>query len=193
MADETNTEEATEARAKANAEETSPARSEDGTEPEASGKFKRFLVLYAGVVVISAGAGYGAAIFSGHQDQQPQQPAEQTVNVEPQPTTDKYQYKALEPITANLDEPRLARYICATLTLAIPTEEFDVTSQFVELKKPELRDWLNAYFAGCALDDIRGEQKHNRIRREICDAINQQLWPDQKPRISHILLEIVVR
>lgn len=193
MADETHTDEASEARAKTNDKDTSPARSEDGIAPEASGKFKRLLVPCAVVLGISAGAGYAAAIFSGRQDQQPQQPVEQTVEVEPQEATDKYQYKGLEPITANLDEPRLARYICATVTLAIPAEEFGVASEFVELKTPELRDWLNAYFAGCALDDVRGEQNHNRIRREICDALNQQLWPDQKPKISHTLLEIVVK
>lgn len=100
-----------------------------------------------------------------------------------------YSYYDLEPITINLDEPRLARYVRATITLAYePRHEADVLTQ-LERRMPELKNWLAVYLAGLTLDEVRGAQSLNRVRREIGEAFNQQIWPQQPPKIHHVLLK----
>jgi len=100
-----------------------------------------------------------------------------------------YKYLDIEPITINLDEPRLARYVRATITLAFNAkQESEVTSQ-VEKRMPELKNWLAVYLAGRTLDEVRGAQSLNRVRREICEAFNEQIWPQQPPKIHHVLLK----
>jgi flagellar basal body-associated protein FliL len=59
----------------------------------------------------------------------------------------------------------------------------------VDKRLPELKNWLAVYLAGRTLDEVRGAQSLNRVRREICDAFNEQIWPQQPPRIHHVLLK----
>ncbi|MBL7134792.1 MAG: flagellar basal body-associated FliL family protein [Phycisphaerae bacterium] len=100
-----------------------------------------------------------------------------------------YRYYDLEPITINLDEPRLARYVRATITLAFDAKQESEVLRQVEKRLPELKNWLAVYLAGRTLDEVRGAQSLNRVRREICEAFNEQIWPQQPPRIHHVLLK----
>ncbi len=101
----------------------------------------------------------------------------------------EYRYLDIDPITINLDEPRLARYVRATITLAFDAkQESEVTSQ-VTKRMPELKNWLTVYLAGRTLDEVRGAQSLNRVRREICEAFNEQIWPQQPPKIHHVLFK----
>ncbi len=100
-----------------------------------------------------------------------------------------YQYLDIEPITINLDEPRLARYVRATITLAFDAKQELEVSKQVEQRMPELKNWLAVYLAGRTLDEVRGAQSLNRVRREICEAFNEQIWPQQPPRIHHVLFK----
>ncbi|MBL7139331.1 MAG: flagellar basal body-associated FliL family protein [Planctomycetes bacterium] len=188
------------------AEET-PRRppADEGDEARASapkGKGKRFVILCAGVAFAAGGAGYGVALLTtGGQPLAPaaaqaDESADPASLTAPAPAarqvaddTDKCLYKDLEPITVNLDEPRLARYVHACLTLAIPEEEFAAASLVVDAKMLVLRDWLTVYLASLTLDEVRGPASLNRMRREILDAFNQELWPDQKPRIRKVLFK----
>jgi len=100
-----------------------------------------------------------------------------------------YNYYDVEPITINLDEPRLARYVRATITLAYEAQyEAEVRTQ-VDKRMPELKNWLAVYLAGRTLDEVRGAQSLNRVRREICEAFNEQIWPQRPPKIHHVLLK----
>ena len=101
----------------------------------------------------------------------------------------EYRYLDIEPITINLDEPRLARYVRAAITLAFEAKnEAEVRSQ-VDKRLPELKNWLAVYLAGRTLDEVRGAQSLNRVRREIGEAFNEQIWPQQPPRIHHVLFK----
>jgi flagellar basal body-associated protein FliL len=152
------------------------------------------LVLYAGVGVIAAAAGYAAATLSGCSGgpdaAEAMPPEAPQAGGRPHAGTpeEDFHYVDFEPLTVNLDEPRLARYISVTLALAIPADQADAeTLKLIETKKRVLRDWLTSYFASCSLDDVRGAVNMGRMRREILDAFNQKLWPDQKPRINRVL------
>jgi len=167
-------------------------------------KLRLFLILCAGVAFAAGGAGYAVAVFTTGQT--PLAPAsaqadeQQTADAEP-PTTDavpppkpaedteNYLYKDLQPITVNLDEPRLARYVHATITMAIPQQDFAVAGKRIDAETRVLRDWLTVYLTSLTLDDVRGAANLNRIRREILDAFNQELWPESKPLIRKVLFK----
>jgi len=101
----------------------------------------------------------------------------------------EFTYYDFEAVVANLDEPRLARYVRVVVTLAIKRDSFPAAQGLLDKKKPELRHWLTIYFSNCKLDEVRGAPNLNRIQREILDALNNQLWPNQKPLIDHILFK----
>lgn len=98
-------------------------------------------------------------------------------------------YYDLEPIIVNLDEPRLARYIRASIVLSIKPENHKKVSNLIEQRKPELKSFLTVYLAGCTLEDVRGPKNLNRIRREILNAFNDQLFPGTKPLIDEVLFK----
>ena len=160
-----------------------------GAAPKAIGGLRRFLLLAVGIAAAAAGAGYGASLLSGFRGSPKEAAAEVPTAEEPGVPGDEFKYKDLDAITVNLDEPRLARYVCVQLTLAIHADDLEEALPVIDEKVPILRDWLTVYMASCPLNDVRGAANLNRIRREILDAFNRELWPDQKPRISHILFK----
>ncbi|MBE3070785.1 MAG: flagellar basal body-associated FliL family protein [Planctomycetes bacterium] len=183
MADETA------APTQAPAETAAPETPAAGAAPKAAGGFRRFLLLAAGIAAAAGGAGYWASLLSGWRGTPKEAAAEVPTAEEPGAPGDVFNYKDLDAVTVNLDEPRLARYVCVQLTLAIHANDFEEASPVIDEKVPILRDWLTVYMASCPLNDVRGAANLNRIRREILDAFNRELWPDQKPRISHILFK----
>jgi len=194
------------------AEETPkrPPADEAGDEaaaPAPKGKGLRFVLLCAGVAFVTGGAGYAVALLttggpalppaSAQADPATTPPAPgDPAGTPPAPAAgqapedlEKCVYKDLDAITANLDEPRLARYVHACITLAIAEEEFAAAAPVIDAKMLVLRDWLTVYLASLTLDEVRGPASLNRMRREILDAFNQELWPDQKPKIRKVLFK----
>ena len=167
-------------------------------------KGKLFLFLCAGVALATGGAGYAVAVFTAGEsplapasaqagEEQPTEAepaaADDAAAAKPAEEADNYIYKDLESITVNLDEPRLARYVHATITLAILQEDFEAAAQRIDGENRVLRDWLTVYLTSLTLDDVRGAANLNRIRREILDAFNQELWPESKPLIRKVLFK----
>jgi flagellar basal body-associated protein FliL len=64
----------------------------------------------------------------------------------------------------------------------------DVES-LIEGKKAILKNWLISHLADKSLDDIKGKFGHSRLRREISDYFNQQLFEDGVERIQDILFK----
>ena len=107
----------------------------------------------------------------------------------PDIAAEDYDYVKFEKITANLNEPRLARYIVATIVLAVRANDTGVARKMIEGKKLELRNWIMHYLADLSLEDVRGQRNLARIRREIRENCNRKLWPRSRPLIDHVLFE----
>ncbi|MBA7613236.1 hypothetical protein ES703_20481 [subsurface metagenome] len=60
---------------------------------------------------------------------------------------------------------------------------------FLDEKKPLLTSWLTVYLASLRLEDIRGDKNLKRIQSQILEAFNEELFPDSKPHIKHILFK----
>jgi flagellar basal body-associated protein FliL len=196
---------ATDAPAETPEEETREAPAEK-TGATAAGKGRLFIILCAAVAFLAAAAGYAVALLTtgqsplapaaaeAGQGQAPAAPsgAEAGDAAVPPPATadtEKLLYKDLESITVNLDEPQLARYVHATITLGIDEKEFEQVAPQIDAKLLVLRDWLTVYLTSLSLEDVRGSANLNRIRREILDAFNEQLWPGGKPMIRKVLFK----
>ena len=104
-----------------------------------------------------------------------------------------FKYFEFEPIIANLNEPRLQRYARASVALAIKKEDFSKAEEAIKARKPELKNWINTFLAGCTPDDVRGPGSLKRIQRNIEEEFNTILWRDGKPLIHHVLFEVVIQ
>ena len=161
----------------------------------------RFLpwIIIAVVVVVFAGAGLTVGrMFAGFSTPQTLKASEQddsaqVENLEAKSSAagaQKTWYYDLEPVVANLDVPDVTRYVRASLTLEISSEVDEKNgTAFLDEKKPILTNWLTVYLASLGLEDVRGERNLKRIQSQICDAFNEVLFPDSKPKIKRVLIK----
>ncbi len=99
-------------------------------------------------------------------------------------------YYQHEPVVSCLDEKDVKRYIRATLTFAISSRlSQEKGKALFEEKKPLLTNYLTIYLASLNLDSVRGGNNLRKIRSQICDDLNEKLFPDQKPIIKEILFK----
>ena len=105
--------------------------------------------------------------------------------------SEEFVYIEFEPIIANLDDEQMLRYIRAKIILAVSKEDEAEATKMLDgrNKKIEVRGWVTSYLAGQTIESIKGQENHNRIRREIRENINQLLWPRRKPVIDHITFD----
>jgi flagellar basal body-associated protein FliL len=155
--------------------------------PGGKGKPLFRILLAAGMMIVGAGGGLVVGKFVGGPSSS--QAAGKGPEGETHSAAEKFSYHDLEPIIVNLDEPRLARYVRVSITLAVKADNSKAATEVLDKKKPELKSWLTVYLAGCTLEQVRGANNLNRIRREILDHFNQNLWPEQTPLIDHVLLK----
>ena len=165
------------------AEDETPSESKNAK----SGLFR--LIAIAGVIAACAAGGFVAQkIIKGGGPEEAKADAETEALAPPVPQ-EEFSYYEFDSIRANLLVPQRMRYIVVTPILAIGKDNYQAASAAIEKKKVELRSWLTVYLHGCTLDDVSGAENLNRIRREIQDEFNDQLWPDGRPLIDHVLFK----
>ncbi|HAL45269.1 MAG: hypothetical protein A2Y12_11130 [Planctomycetes bacterium GWF2_42_9] len=102
---------------------------------------------------------------------------------------DTWYYGELESVVVNPDEPGATRYVRVGLNLEFggdfSTEE---AGELITSKKPLLINWLNLYFKSLSLSQMQNDRDMKRILTQICDAFNEVLFPEQKPKIKKILI-----
>jgi flagellar basal body-associated protein FliL len=104
--------------------------------------------------------------------------------------TGKTWFHDLEPVVANLNEPGATRYARVTLTLEMtPDVSQKETTKIFEEKTPILTNWLTLYLSGLSIEDIRGDKNLKRMQLQVLDAFNEQLFPNQKPKIKQVLFK----
>jgi flagellar basal body-associated protein FliL len=175
-------------------DQVTEAPEQEPTKPPFGAALKWTLWIVVSCVVIAAASGAGMAVGRIVQSE-PSSGEEAPIPVDQQKATaaqEDYMYYDLPEVTSTLNEARLARYVTAVLKLAIRPDDRRAATEAVEKKKPELISWLHVYLSGLTLDEVRGETSLNRIRRVVLDEFNEQLWPDKRPLIHHILFAKIV-
>ena len=155
-----------------------------------------WIILAGAVVLIGSASGWLLSRLLAQSPQVAQAQSSETAQEPPQTAEkppsgkdERFKYLDFPPILANLDEPRLGRHVRATITLAISESEFDQASKLIESRKPELTNCLMVLFSACTLDEVRGAKNLNRLRREILEKFNEQLWPDRRSPVRQVLFK----
>lgn len=148
------------------------------------------------VTVCSAGGGIAANIFFAPSSAQAEAVDKETLDDDifgedggETKIQKEFTYYEFEPLTVNLDVKRQNRYIKVTIVLALIDKENTKITELLDNKKAELKNWLMTYMAGLSLEEVAGRKNIVRIQREIADALNDQLWPNQKIHINHVLFK----
>jgi flagellar protein FliL len=92
-------------------------------------------------------------------------------------------------VVANLDDNRMMRYVRAKFALAVEEKECEAVNHLVEEHKTVLKNWLIGYLQNKQVDEVRGTEGFNRIRREIQERFNEILFPEGEAKIKEILFD----
>lgn len=186
-----------------NTDDTANENEAQKSDKETSGSGILQWIIMAVVVLVCVGAGFGLGrLFAGYGQPQSPLPSQQTEPA-PIPPAQKtaedvpaenskgiWYYNDLEPVAANLNVPNATRYVRVTLTLEISSDLAEEQGRkLLDAKKPALKNRLTLYLASLSIKDCTGTKNLMRIRSEILDAFNQELFPDSKPQIRKIYLK----
>ncbi len=163
----------------------------------AQGKITPVLIT-ALTVLVCAGVGFAVGRMFGTRGK-----AQTASAASPAPTAEKLHGKSkpgsesaepwfydIEPIVANLNEPGVTRYVRVALTLEVGNGMEPVAGkEFLDQKKPLLKHWLTLYLSNQTLEGIRGEKNLRQVQTQMTDALNQGLFPNDKPRIVGVLFK----
>ena len=93
-------------------------------------------------------------------------------------------------VIANLTEDRLTRYVKVNITLEVdPTKADAMTKLMTGPDKAVFRNWLITYLSDKQLQDVKGANAMNRLRREIQDGFNAILAERGDLKVERVLFE----
>lgn len=168
-------------------EQTAADTASEGEQNSTGGGGGRILrmLLPVGVAILAGAAGHLANRMLGPSSSEAAETPESEARA--QQDDENLAYYDLEPITINLNEPQVSRYLRTKLSLAIDSEDHEDASETIEKKMPEVKNWLIIYLSDLSLEDVRGAKNKNRIRRTIQDSLNERLWPGERALIVNVI------
>ena len=181
-------------------EDKSKGKAEKGHKKSFIGRFLPWIII-GGVVIVSAGAGFGLGrMLAGPATPPPNEAdtnadeTDRTEDLSPDQSSagdsTKVWYYDLDPVIANLNEPGVSRYVRASFTLEISAETDQKKGvSFLDEKKPILTDMLFVYLSGLSLKDIQGDKNLKSVQSRIRELFNERLFPDSKPQIKRVLIK----
>lgn len=171
------------------ADETTDPAAE--TKAPLEGAAKKNLMVFGVMLVVTIGVGVGGGMFAaklangGGSSATKEAPTSKPAHEH----EEEMASVKLPAIIANLNEPKMQRYIHVVIILAITKENQSAVSELAAKRKEEIKNWLVTYLSNLSMEEVRGATNLNRIQRELLDLLNEQLFPNQKPRISRVLFE----
>lgn len=150
----------------------------------------KMLILLLVTAVASAAAGFavpqllggGAHDPSGETKHEPEVPAHE-------PVKNELAYVPFGEVIANLDDNRMMRYVRAKFTLAIDEKDAKATETLIEEHRTVLKNWMLGYLQNKHVDEVRGTEGFNRIRREIQERFNEVLFPGGDGKVREVLFD----
>jgi flagellar basal body-associated protein FliL len=156
--------------------------------PRKGGMMTWILLVIVGLA--SAGAGFALPQLLGGADAQPADDAAHGAKA-PKSEHGELGLACLSfgEVVANLDDNRMMRYVRAKFSLSVDKKDCDAVQHLVEENKTILKNWLIGYLQNKQIEEVRGTEGFNRIRREIQERFNEVLFPDGEEKIKEILFD----
>ena len=92
-------------------------------------------------------------------------------------------------VVANLDDNRMMRYLRVKFSLSAEKKDAPTLLLTVEENKTSLKNWLIGYLQNKQIEEVRGTEGFNHIRRDIQEQFNQMLYPKGYEIIKDVLFE----
>jgi flagellar basal body-associated protein FliL len=160
-----------------------------GKPTESEGAAKKKILMFGVMLLVTIGLGVGGGMVTAkllHGGSSPT--TKKSPTSKPAESDDEQMMSVkLDPIVANLNEPKMQRYINVVIILGMTKENHPHVSELMGKRKEEVRSGLVTYLSNLSMEEVRGASNVSRIRREILDLLNEQLFPNQKPQISRVL------
>jgi flagellar basal body-associated protein FliL len=178
-------------------EQGSPPPAEAPLPKSVQGKIMPWLITALTVIVCAAGGFLVGRVFGTRGNAQTVSAAEPAGHAtkaaeKSKPGSEKGEpwFYDIEPIVANLNEPGVTRYVRVALTLEVGNGMEPVAGkEILDQKKPLLKHWLTLYLSNQTLEGIRGEKNLRQVQTQMTDALNQGLFPNDKPQIVNVLFK----
>jgi flagellar basal body-associated protein FliL len=148
-------------------------------------------VLAAFTGLVSAAAGFAVPQMLGGGT--PHKPADETAHDAKAPKKE-HSHLGLScvpfgEVVANLDDNRMMRYVRAKFSISVSEKDCEAVQHVVEENRTVLKNWLIGYLQNKQIEEVRGTEGFNRIRREIRDRFNETLFGGGEPKIKDVLFE----
>jgi len=148
------------------------------------------VILTSLVGLASAATGFAIPqMLDGNKHEAPEEAAQP----EHLPQTDHGQaalkYVPFGEVVANLDDNRMMRYVRAKFSLAVEDKDAEATVKAVEEHRSVLKNWLIGYLQNKHIDEVRGTEGFNRIRREIQEQFNELTFAAGEAKIRDVLFD----
>jgi flagellar basal body-associated protein FliL len=138
----------------------------------------------AGIVGVLALVGGAATPMFAHFGTEAT-PAEQEGNGKHDP---KHALVSFDSVVVNVADGRYTRYLRVKIALVVDAKEEKNVKEALEKEKPFLQTWVLGFLQDRTMEQLHGSAGMNRVRREIRDEFNHQLFGDGPEKIKDILL-----
>ncbi len=93
-------------------------------------------------------------------------------------------------VIANLAEDRLTRYVKVKITLQVNSDQASAIQKIMDgPQKAVFQNWLLTYLSDKQLQDVKGANAMNTLRREIQDGFNALLAAQGDYKVERVLFE----
>lgn len=147
-------------------------------------------ILILGVVALVVASGTGVVLARYLTSSAPAQ-AENVETLEPDRKTEPDSaFVPFGAVVVNLAEGRLTRYLKVNVTLRVEKPDKPALTKIMESgQKAVFKNWLITYLSGLKLNDVKGSEAVERLRKKICAGFNDLLANKSDAQIKEVFFE----
>lgn len=113
---------------------------------------------------------------------------EEEAMAEPDPD-EEVEFIPFDEVTINLDEARFSSHLLINFSLQVAKSQRAEIEAKIQAKSIVFKNWMQIHLAEKSREDLEGRFGRNRVRREMQDFFNQELFDDGIERIQDVLFE----
>ena len=151
---------------------------EEGSE-ESGGSKKKLIIIIVAVLVLLIGAGVGAFLFLGGDEEEKISPEEEQAQLEKQ-AKEVGPMVNIDAFIVNISDDQDSRYLKAAITLEVDGEE---ASMEITARMPQLKDAILLLIGNKTFGELNDLQGKIQLRAELINKINSILLKGKVKRI----------